>query len=323
MKKSLALATVIAVALLTFYIASCNNEDRTAGAKGSNDDSVARVVERGRYLAVHVAGCIDCHSTRDLAKYSGPVIPGTEGKGGMEFNEKFGLPGSVFAKNITPDPETGIGTWTDEEILRAITQGINKNGDTLFPLMPYPHLNHAAKDDLMAIIAYIRTLKPIKNKVPERRLMIPISMAYPGPALQASVDGNVRPSESDRVAYGGYLVNLADCATCHSPLTQHGPDMSRAFAGGYRFDVGTYVVNSANITPDSATGIGAWTEEQFMNKFIPHREEKNYNFTVGRENTIMPLSLYAGMTDNDLKAIYAYLRSLKPITNKVEKYPAQ
>ena len=146
-------------------------------------------------------------------------------------------------------------------------------------------------------------------------------MAYPGPMLQASLDSNRRPPVSDQVAYGGYLANLADCGTCHSPLTQQGPDMTRPYAGGYRFDAGTFVVNSANITPDSATGIGTWTEEQFMNKFIPYREEKNYNFTVGSENTIMPLSLYAGMTDADLRAIYAYLKSLKPISNKVEKYP--
>jgi mono/diheme cytochrome c family protein len=323
MKKLIAVSALIAIISLALYVSSCNSEDKTNASSSSVKDSTEQVLERGKYLAVHVAGCIDCHSSREMTKYSGPVIPGTEGKGGFEFNEKFGLPGSVYAKNITPDPETGIGTWTDEEILRAITQGISKNGDTLFPLMPYPHFNRAAKEDLMAIIAYIRTLKPIKNQVPPRRLMIPIAMAYPGPMLQATVDSNKIPPVSDQVAYGGYLATLADCGTCHSPLTQQGPDMTRMFAGGYRFDAGTFVVNSANITPDSATGIGTWTEERFLNKFIPYREEKNYNFTVGKENTIMPLSLYAGMTDGDLKAIYAFLRSVKPISNKVEKYPAK
>ena len=83
------------------------------------------------------------------------------------------------------------------------------------------------------------------------------------------------------------------------------------------------MVNSANITPDSATGIGTWDEERFMNKFTPYREEKNWNFTVGKENTIMPVTLYAGMTDADLRAIYAYLRSLPPMTNMVEKYPKE
>ena len=104
-------------------------------------------------------------------------------------------------------------------------------------------------------------------------------------------------------------------------MTQQGPDMSRMYAGGYPFDAGTFRVNSANITTDSATGIGTWTEERFLTKFTPYREEKNYNFTVGKENTIMPLSVLGGMTDDDLKAIYAYLRTVKPISNKVEKYP--
>ena len=179
-----------------------------------------------------------------------------------------------------------------------------------------------AKEDLMSIIAYIKTLKPIKNKVPARQLMAPIAMAYPGKFLQPSVDGNIRPPESDKVKYGEYLITMADCGTCHSPLTPQGPDMSRMYAGGYRFDLGaTGIVNSANITPDSATGIGAWTEERFLNKFTPYREEKNYNYDPGKQNTIMPLSILAGMKDEDLKAIYAYLRTVKPISNKVEKFP--
>jgi mono/diheme cytochrome c family protein len=322
MRKLLTISILALVAAFSIIYISCGNSDKTADAAGAKD-SLDNVLARGKYLAVNVAGCIDCHSQRDFTKYSGPVVPGTEGMGGFVFDEKIGLPGKLYAKNITPDPETGIGTWTDDEILRALTQGINKNGDTLFPLMPYPHLNAAAKDDLMAIIAYIKTLKPIRNAVPARQLMMPIAMAYPGPMLKPSVDSNQRPSASDQVAYGAYMANLADCGTCHSPLTQQGPDMSRMYAGGYRFDLGSFVVNSANITPDSATGIGTWTEDQFMSKFTPYREEKNYNFAVGKENTIMPVSLYAGMTDADLKAIYAYLRTVQPISNKVEKWPAK
>lgn len=320
MRKYIALAAIIAFIIVAANFSSCKDK-KSETKTGDNKDSVAQQVKRGEYLAIHVAGCIDCHSNRDLTKFSGPVVPGTEGGGGFVFNEKFGLPGTLYSRNITPDPETGIGTWTDDEILRAMTQGISKNGDTLFPIMPYPNFNRMAKDDLMSIIAYIRTLKPIKNKVEPRKLTIPIAMAYPGPILQPSIDKNVRPAETDVVRYGEYLAAMADCGTCHSPLTPQGPDMSRMFAGGYRFDAGTYVVNSANITPDSATGIGTWSEEKFLNKFIPYREEKNYNFVVGKENTIMPLSLYAGMTDSDLKAIYAYLRTVPAISNKVEKYP--
>ena len=320
MRKLLILSGICSLIIMAAYFSACKDKKSTA-AETTDKDSIKKVLERGEYLALHVAGCIDCHSKRDFAKFSGPVIPGTEGGGGLVFDQKFGLPGILYGKNITPDNETGIGTWTDEEILRAMTQGISKNGDTLFPLMPYVQFNHMAKEDLLSIIAYIKTWKPIHNKVPARQLMVPIAMAYPGPALQASVDGNIRPPETDKVKYGEYLTTMADCGTCHSPQTPQGPDITRMFAGGYKFDLGSNKVNSANITPDSATGIGAWTEERFLTKFIQYREEKSYNFNPGNQNSIMPLSILAGIKDEDLKAIYAYLRTVKPVTNAVEKFP--
>lgn len=320
MRKFIALAAICSVIIMAAYFSACNNNKSTP-TETSDKDSVKKVLERGEYLALHVAGCVDCHSKRDFTKFSGPVIPGTEGGGGFVFDEKLGLPGKIFGKNITPDNETGIGTWTDDDILKAMTQGISKNGDTLFPLMPYIQYNHMAKDDLLSIIAYIKTWKPIRNKVPARQLMMPIAMAYPGPALQASIDGNVRPPASDKVKYGAYLSEMADCGTCHSPQTPQGPDITRMFAGGYTFDLGTNKVVAANITSDSATGIGAWTEERFLNKFTQYREEKAYNYNPGNQNSVMPLSILAGMKDEDLKAIYAYLKTVKPINNKVEKFP--
>lgn len=321
MKKIIAAAAILIFVFAAAYFTSCNGKKSESQAD-NKEDSIKKVVERGKYLANNVAGCMDCHSKRDFSKYAGPVIPGTEGGGGMVFDQKWGLPGVLIGKNITPDAETGIGTWTDDEILRSLTHGISKNGDTLFPLMPYPNLNRMAKDDLLCIIAYIKTLKPIKNKVGERQLMMPIAMAYPAKFLQPSVDNNVRPPENDKVKYGEYLITMADCGTCHSPLTPQGPDMSRMYAGGYRFDLGeTGIVNSANITPDSASGIGTWTEERFLNKFIPYREEAAYSHHPGKQNTIMPLEFIAGMKDEDLKAIYAYLRTVKPISNLIVKYP--
>jgi mono/diheme cytochrome c family protein len=324
MKNFIVLTSLLLLSIAAIYFSSCNdNKKEEPKAAEANKDSIDNVLKRGEYLVTSVAACLDCHSKRDFAKYAGPVVPGTEGMGGEVFDHKLfdAVPGTVYARNITPDTETGIGTWTDEEVLRAITQGINKNGDTLFPLMPYANFNHMAKQDLLSIIAYIRTLKPIKNKVPARQLMIPISMAYPAAALQPSVDNNVRPPESDRVKYGEYMVNFADCGTCHTPFVKGQPDFSHAFAGGNTFNPGDFKVTSANITPDSATGIGAWNEERFLNKFTPYREEKGYNFNPGKQNTIMPLTVYAHMKDDDLRAIYAYLHTLKPVTNKVEKYP--
>ncbi len=320
MRKLIVLAVVLFTAIIASQISSCNSSTSDSKA-GDTGDSVKKVVARGEYLANYVSGCIDCHSKRDFTKFSGPVVAGTEGSGGFIFDEKLGLPGALYAKNITPDKETGIGNWTDEEVLRALTHGINKKGDTLFPLMPYPNFNRIAKEDLLSIIAYIRTLKPVKNIIPDRRLMIPIGMAYPAGILQPSIDGNVRPPETDKVKYGEYLTRMGDCGTCHSPLTEHGPDRSRLFAGGYRFDLGTFKVVSANISPDSATGIGSWTEDQFIAKFRNNSADANVNRNPGAENSIMPWTLFGKMKDDDLKAIYAYLRSVKPHNNKIEKYP--
>jgi len=323
MKKFIALAAICSLTIAAMYISSCKGKKSESQAN-NKEDSLKKVLARGEYLTLHVVPCLDCHSKRDFTKFSGPLVPGTEGMGGEVFDQKLaGVPGVVYAKNITPDNETGIGTWTDDEILRAMTQGISKTGDTLFPIMPYVNFNHMAKEDLLSIIAYIRTLKPIKNKVPARQLMVPISMAYPAKALQPSIDGNMRPPETDAVQYGGYLLNAAACADCHTPMVQGQYDFSKRLAGGFRFDAGSFIVNTANITPDSATGIGAWNEERFMNKFTVYREEKGYNFDPGKQNSYMPLTMYAGMTDADLKAIYAYLRTVPPVSNKVEKYPAK
>jgi mono/diheme cytochrome c family protein len=318
MRKVLSISAILLMTMAAVYFSSCTND--TGVQSNNNEDSIKQVIAHGEYLANHVAACMDCHSKRDFTKYAGPVVPGSEGGGGLLFGPKFGLPGMIYGKNITPDSATGIGTWTDDEILRAMTQGISKNGDTLFPIMPYPNFNRMAKTDLLSIIAYIRTLKPITNVAPARQLFVPIAAVYPGKFLQPSVDSNMAPPASDVVKYGGYLAMMADCGTCHSPLTPQGPDHTRMFAGGYIFDLGSNKVASANITPDS-TGIGAWSEERFMNKFITYRDSSQINRDPGNQNTIMPLSLYSGMKDEDLKAIYAYLRTVQPIKNVVEKFP--
>jgi mono/diheme cytochrome c family protein len=322
MKKLLVLAMACSIVMVPLFFTSCNNEppEEEPETRIHNKDSLNKAIKRGEYLA-HVASCVDCHSQRDLTKYGGPVIPGTEGGGGFAFTPGFGLPGTLYGKNITPDAETGIGSWTDGEVLRAMTQGINKNGDTLFPLMPYATFNRMPKEDLLNIISYIRTLKPIKNKIQPRQLMMPIAMAYPAQFLQPSIDGNMRPSPEDKVKYGEYLTALSGCSDCHTPFTPKGPDMTKVFAGSHVFDAGHFKVASANITSDVETGIGSWTEERFLAKFTQYRKKEAYDFKAGEQNTIMPVPEIAKMTDDDLKAVYAYLMTVKPITNKVEKYP--
>ncbi len=316
-----AICLVLVLALLSFFI-SCNNASESpGGASAGNEDSVKKVIERGRYLANNVSLCIDCHSQRDFSKFSGPVKEGTEGMGGEEFNEKLGIPGVLYARNITPDTVNGIGKWTDEEIARTITRGVTKTGDTLFPLMPYSHYNGMSKEDVYSIIAYIRTLKPNSNKVPARKLMIPyVSMAYP-PLQSASLDNNVKPDVSDMVKYGGYMVNAGACMDCHTSMEKGQFVMSKMMAGGRMFDLGIFTVTSANITPDSATGIGKWTEAMFLDKFKNYRDPATYSVNPGKINSMMPWTMYARMDDFDIKAIYRFLRTLPAINNKVEKYP--
>jgi hypothetical protein len=129
------------------------------------------------------------------------------------------------------------------------------------------------------------------------------------------------PDPADKVAYGGYLVTIAACADCHTPMGPQGPDFSKMFSGGTVFENPLFKVAVGNITPDSATGIGAWTEEIFLSKFKNNASDAVINTHPGRQNTFMPWSMFGKMKDDDLKAIYAFLRTVKPIKNKVEKFP--
>jgi hypothetical protein len=304
----------------SFFIACNNNETGSSTNNPAKEDSMKLMVERGKYLAHHVALCMDCHSQRDFTRFSGPPKEGTEGTGGDSFNDKLDVPGIIYARNITPDTVNGIGKWTDDEIARAITRGISKNGDTLFPLMPYPHYNGMSKEDLYSIIAYLRTLKPSSNKVPERKLMIPMAMAYP-PLQSESPEKNSKPDVSDMVKYGGYIMNSAACMDCHTPMDKGQFVMQKFMAGGRKFDMGSFVVTSPNITADSATGIGKWSEDMFLEKFKLYRDKATYSSNPGKINSIMPWSMYANMNDFDIKAIYRYLRTLPAVNNHIDKYP--
>lgn len=315
MKKIIALSVIAGMVVAAFYFASCKSKKNEAGNTG--EDSLKALVERGEYLAHHVALCMDCHSIRDTGLFSMPVVPGTEGGGAaFPFGKEDGIPGEITSPNITP---FALKDWTDEEIVRAITQGVNKKGDTLFPIMPYHNYSRMTKNDIHAIVAYMRTLKPIEHTTPARKLEIPLSML--GPLPNGNLDNNVMPDPSDKVKYGEYLVNAAVCSECHTPMGPQGPDFTKQFAGGHIYNLGFLKVVASNITPDSATGIGTWTEEMFVNKFKSNSSDEFVKSRPGRQNTVMPWAMYGKMKEDDLKAIYAYMRTIKPISNKVEKYP--
>jgi len=274
-------------------------------------------VERGKYLAEHVSGCVACHSERDWTKFSGPPKRETLGAGGDAF--VLGPGGTVYAKNITP---AAIGSWTDGELLRAVTQGVSKDGTALFPLMPYPHFGAMAEDDVHALLAYVRSFKAIEKTPKPRELNFPLNLIVR--TIPAPNTFGTRPAPSDKVAYGKYMTRAALCSDCHTPIDDQGtPLPGLDFAGGMEIAETGYRVRSANITPDADTGIGSWTEQQFIDKFKGFETPTNATLTEPerRQNTPMPMTMYAGMKREDLSAIYAYLRTLKPIINRVEKFP--
>jgi len=272
---------------------------------------------RGKYLSDHVVGCTVCHSDRDWTKFSGPVKPGTEGKGGQEF--LLGGAGAVYAKNITP---AAIGSWSDGELQRAVTTGVSKDGTPLFPLMPYPHFGAMAADDMHAVLSYIRSWQAIDHQPPARTLNFPMNLIVR--TIPTAATPQPRPSPTDQVAYGKYMVNASLCGDCHTPIDDRGqPLPGRNFAGGMEFLETGYRVRSANITPDADTGIGSWTEQQFIDKFKAFETPSDavLSDTERRQNTPMPMTAYAGMAREDLAAIYAYLRTVPPVVNRVTRFP--
>ncbi|MCB1322045.1 MAG: cytochrome C [Leptospiraceae bacterium] len=275
------------------------------------------LIERGAYLANHVAVCVDCHSTRDWRYYAGPIRPGTEGMGGERFDRGLGFPGVFVSKNITP---AGIGDWSDRELARSIVTGVSRDGRPFFPVMPYPAYANLSVADLTALVAYIRTLKPIPNEVPAAEVDFPMNFilrTIPGPARPASVD------PADTVAYGEYLTTIGGCAECHTPANKGTKLPGMYLAGGFAFPFPDgSVVRSSNITPDDATGIGKWSREQFIARFKSSDTPAARLIRVkpGEMNTYMPWIMYAGMSAADLGAIYDYLRTIPAVSNPVEKF---
>jgi mono/diheme cytochrome c family protein len=283
--------------------------------------STPELVERGAYLANHVAICMDCHTERDYSKYAGPIRHDRLGAGGEKFDRfNAGIPGTLYAKNVTP---FALGSWSDGELLRAVVSGVSKDGTPLFPLMPYINYGTLAEDDIHAILAYVRTLAPVESHQPARSLEVPLNLIVR--TIPTEPHFGSRPPASDKVAYGEYMTRAAACAECHTPRDNGELRQDIAFAGGNEFrhpELG-YRVRSANITADADTGIGTWTEQQFVDKFKSFEtpDDRVLKDAEQRQNTAMPWRMYAGMTREDLAAIYAFLRSQKPVINRVEKWP--
>lgn len=278
----------------------------------------AERIERGKYLANHVMGCIDCHSTRDFSLFSAPPIAGTEGKGGDVFDQQQGFPGKYISDNITP---YSLSSWTDGEIFRAITSGVSKDGSALFSIMPYLNYGKLDVDDIYSVIAYIRTLKPIENNIDKSSSDFPMNFIIN--TMPQKPEFISKPPKSNVEEYGKYLVTAAGCNDCHTKQEQ-GKFVGEPFAGGFDFKLTDgSVVSSANITPH-LTGIGNWSKDNFVDRFKMYTDTSNQIDKVakGGFQTVMPWALYANMTAEDLEAIYFYLRTIKPVNNTVTRFAA-
>jgi mono/diheme cytochrome c family protein len=252
-------------------------------------------LERGTYLMNSIVACGNCHTPRTP---QGPV-PGRELAGGTRFEDAFGV---AVAPNITPDSETGIGKWGDQEIITAIREGKRPNGTTIGPPMPIALYRDMSDDDVKAIVAYLRKVPPVANKVAKSEYKMPLPPSY-GPPIKAAV---TTPPQSNKLAYGAYLAGpLGHCIECHStPGANGAPDfVNNLGAGGTQFHGPWGVTISRNITP---TNLGSWSDDD-IKKAITTGVRPNGEHL----KPPMAFDFYKKIAPADLDAIVAYLRSLK------------
>jgi mono/diheme cytochrome c family protein len=289
-------------------------------------------IARGQYLAEGLLACFRCHSDRDWNTAGAPPVVGKKGAGHIaQDNPELVVP------NITPDVETGAGSWTDDMLARAIREGVGHDGRALHPQMWYHIFRFLSDEDLDSVVVYLRSIPPVHNPLPRihlslrRRLLIadnpePLTqpVPFPNPDLTqwmyqsnhySPYEEYLRRPASDAARRGEYIVEIADCGGCHTAweaLNENGEPSGGNFGGGnILHDENTSDVASANITPDAA-GISYYDEAQFVKvmrtgivgarKLSPH----------------MPWAYYRNLSDDDLKFIFAYLRTLKPAKHRVD-----
>jgi mono/diheme cytochrome c family protein len=262
---------------------------------------------RGRYLVGGLAGCETCHSPKEWKTHGAPNLPGMELAG--QVLPLPGLPGTIVAANLTPDPETGAAGWSDDEIARAIREGIGHDGRTIFPIMPYDAYRKFSDEDVASIVVYLRSIAPVRNPLPPTQVIFPVKYlirTVPQPLTSPVSGPGPQASPAER---GKYLVSVG-CG-CHVAADQKGPIRGLEYGGGEHLKGPWGDVTSANITPD-ASGISYFDEATFI-------QVMRTGYVKARElSSIMPFGEFANLTDDDLKAIFAYLRTLPPVKHRVD-----
>lgn len=298
-----------------------------ATSAGASHQAQGDTLEHGKYVAT-IAGCADCHTPlkpeyQDPTKLTFDQLKVLAFNGGAAADEtKFlaggrafdlGPAGILLTRNLTADEETGLGSWTDEQIRLAIKTGVDKEGKVLFPVMPYHVYNGMADADLDAVVAYLRSVGAIKNEVPPRTIS---TEGFPSLPYQTGI---VAPDPSDKAARGAYLVNsVMGCTDCHTPVdpTTGAPQMDKYLAGRQPYEGPWGIVYGGNITPDDETGIGTWSEEEIQRAIITGVGKD------GRRLILMPWFAYSALTAEDADAVAYYLKNVLPAVKNEIPAPA-
>jgi len=261
------------------------------------------LIARGKYLVRGAAHCVDCHGDQDQR---GEVDDGREValSGGFEFKLPVGI---IRSANITSDRQTGVGALSDGQLARALRHGVGSNGRALLPFMPFADLSD---EDLTAIISYLRTQPPVRHEV-TRHSLNPLGHAVlafvikpKGPTAPVPA----RVAAAPTAEYGRYLVhNVANCSGCHTKIDMRtGEKIGPTLAGGAKLGHGAKFV-TPNLTPDPRTGrITHWTEDVFVARF---------RMGQGAQGSPMPWRAFGRINDDDLRAIYRYLRTVPAVEN--------
>jgi len=261
-------------------------------------------LERGRYLVNAVAICFQCHSEID---WNG-AVPGLPVQGGLGAGRSEMMPFLVAIPNLTPDRETGAGLWSDEQLYRAMTEGIGHDGRTLFPEMPYTQFRKLSYEDLGSIIVYLRSIPAVRKALPKSEVPPDVQARYR--PISTKVE-QTPPDLSTPEKRGAYLAAAAGCADCHTPPQGLGKVPGLDYAGGFIFQGPWGTVSSANLTPDPS-GIPYYDERMFL-------EVMRTGVNGGRKLApIMPWMYFRDMTAGDLRSVFAYLRTLKPVQHRTD-----
>jgi mono/diheme cytochrome c family protein len=267
------------------------------------------VIARGKELVYGPAHCANCHGAKGMEEQ---VLAGKEVP--LSGGNLFDLPiGKVYAKNITPD-KSGIGRMSDAEVARALRYGVSPEGNAYFDFMPF---HNTSDEDLTAIISYLRTQPAAKHEVPANEFNVLGKVVKAFMLKPAGPEGAIEKAvkRDTSVVYGKYLANsVANCRGCHTNRDlMTGAFIGEEFAGGLKFEVptdsGMYSLTTPNLTPDATGRLNGWSQQQFIERFRKG---------VLIPQTHMPWGPFSRMSDDDLKAVYNFLQTVKPVRNEVK-----